>query len=100
MGERYVTSVTLWSSGKLPRRQLKAQLSRQVLFDRPDDYPTGFLDRLEAVTFEEVRSAATTHLTHDGLMVLVVGDREAIEPGLLEIGLPIVHVDHEGRPTS
>ena len=87
-------------SGFESRRQLMAQLSRQVLFGLPDDYLTGLLDRLEAVTLEEVNAAASKHLASDGLMVLVVGDREAIEPGLGELGLPVVHVDHEGRPSA
>ena len=87
-------------SGFESRRQLMAQLSRQVLFGLPDDYLTGFLDRLEAVTLDEVNAAASAHMAPDGLMMLVVGDREAVEPGLAELGLPIVHVDHEGRPTG
>jgi len=29
--------------------------------------------------------------------VLVVGDRSVIEPGLREVGLPLVPVDYEGR---
>ena len=87
-------------SGFESRRQLMAQLSRQVLFGLSDDYLTGFLDRLEAVTLEEVNAAAAKHMSPDELMVLVVGDREAVEPGLGELGLPIVHVDHEGRETG
>ena len=87
-------------SGFESRRQLMAQLSRQVLFGLPDDYLTGFLDRLEAVTLEEVNAAAAKHMSPDELMVLVVGDREAVEPRLGELGLPLVHVDHEGRETG
>jgi hypothetical protein len=32
------------------------------------------------------------------LKILVVGDREVVEPGLRELGLPIVLVDYDGRP--
>ena len=31
------------------------------------------------------------------LKVLVVGDREVVEPGLAELGLPMVAVDYDGR---
>ena len=37
-------------------------------------------------------------IDRDHLMVLVVGDREVVEPGLMELGLPIVHVDYDGHP--
>ena len=87
-------------SGFESRRQLMSQLSRLVLFGLPDDYFSGFVGRLEAVTLDAVQAAALKHLAPEGLMVLVVGDREVIEPGLKEIGLPVVHVDHEGRRTE
>jgi len=28
---------------------------------------------------------------------VIVGDRAVIEPGLAELALPIVHLDHEGE---
>jgi hypothetical protein len=34
------------------------------------------------------------------LSIIVVGDRKVIEPGLMELNLPIVHLDYEGRPLN
>ncbi|MBI4202536.1 MAG: hypothetical protein HY532_05425, partial [Chloroflexi bacterium] len=53
--------------------------------------------RIQAVTLEDVRRAAQTHLLSDRLAILVVGDRARIEPGLAELGLPLRLVDPEGR---
>jgi hypothetical protein len=43
---------------------------------------------------------AKERVDDEHLAVLVVGDRESVEPGLAEVGLPIVHVDYEGRRLS
>jgi hypothetical protein len=34
----------------------------------------------------------------DALTVLVVGDRQVVEPGLRELGLPVVILDSDGTP--
>jgi zinc protease len=73
------------------------QLSRLAIFGLPDDYYSSFIANLEAVTLEELRRVAVERIADAHLMVLVVGDREVIEPGLSELGLPIVPVDYEGR---
>ncbi len=73
------------------------QLAQLVSFDLPDDYMRDFTANIEAVSLADVRRAAEEHLLTDSLTLLVVGDREVIEPGLREIGLPIHTVDHDGR---
>ena len=68
-----------------------------TVFDLPLDYYSTYAAEIESLTLEDVRRAAVDRLDEDGLTVVIVGDREAIEPGLREIGLPIVSVDYEGR---
>ena len=77
--------------------QLVNQLSRLALFGLPDDYYSKFIANLEAVTLDDLRRVAAERIDDAHLMVLVVGDREVIEPGLSELGLRIVPVDYEGR---
>ena len=77
--------------------QILDELLRQLLFDLPDDYYQTFPAQIEAVSLEDVKRAAQEHIDNDRLLLLVVGDREVIEPGLRETGLPIHLVDHEGR---
>ena len=70
---------------------------RVAIFGLPDDYYANFLDNIEALTLDDVRAVASNRIEADRLVVLVVGDREAIFTGLSELGLPIVAVDNEGR---
>ena len=84
------------SSFETPR-QLLDQLAHLVFFDLPDDYHRTFTTNIEAVSLEELRRVAKERVDTDHLAVLVVGDRQAVEPGLRELGLPVLLVDHDGR---
>ena len=75
------------------------QMAQLVSFDLPDDYYINLTSNIEGVSLSDVRRAAEEHMLTDSLTLLVVGDREAIEPGLREIGLPIHAVDHDGQVT-
>jgi zinc protease len=77
--------------------QLLHQLGRQVVFGLEDDYYSRLLSRLDEVTIEQIHKIAAARIDDAHLSVLVVGDKNAIEPGLRELGLPIVEVDSEGR---
>ena len=79
--------------------QLLNQLTRLVVFGLPDDYYSHLLPRLQAVKIADVRDVAASRIDEGHLNLLVVGDRKVIEPGLSELGLPIVSVDYEGRPS-
>ncbi len=78
--------------------QILGQLARLVAFGLPDDYYSGYLDRVDAVSLEDVRRAAGERIDDGHLSVLVVGDMKVVEPGLRELGFPVVPVDYEGRP--
>ena len=77
--------------------QVLEELVPLVSFDLPDDYYRTFPAEIEAVSLEDVRRVAQERIDNDRLMLLVVGDRDVVEPGLREIGLPVCLVDHEGR---
>ncbi len=77
--------------------QVLQQLSNIAVFGLPDDYYSHFVANMEAVTLDDTRRVARERVDDERLAVLVVGDRDAVEPGLAKLGLPIVHVDYEGR---
>ena len=79
--------------------QVLQQLSHVVMYGLPDDYYSTIMASLDRVTLEDARAVASSRIDDSHLIVLIVGDREAIEPGLKELGLPIVAIDNEGRPT-
>jgi zinc protease len=78
--------------------QILQQLGRVAIFGLPDDYYANFLGNIDALTLDDVRSVASNRIEADRLVVLVVGDREAIGPEVGDLGLPIVAVNNEGLP--
>ena len=82
------------------RHHLLHLLSRLAIFGLPDDYFSTFIANLETVTLEDVHRVAAERIDDEHLVILVVGDREAVEPGLKELGLPIFQVDYEGHRTK
>ena len=78
--------------------QVLQSLGRIVSFRLPDDYFETFIPSLDAVTLEAARDAAERRIRDRELVVLVVGDREAIQPGLEELGHPIVPRGYRGAP--
>ena len=72
-------------------------IAHLVRFGLPDTYFSTYLANLEAVSIDDVRRVAKERIDDAHLAVLVVGDREVVEPPLRELGLPIVPVDYEGR---
>ena len=76
--------------------QVLQQLAQIVVFDLPLDYHRTYSPQVEAVSLDDVRRVVQDHVEEQP-MVLVVGDGESIEPGLADLGMPIRHVDYEGR---
>lgn len=72
-------------------------LPRMVVHDLPDDYFVRFPEMVSAVTLADVRAAAAEMLDFAHLKIAIAGDAAAVEPGLRELGIPIVRVDYEGR---
>ena len=77
--------------------QIMTRLVQIALHRLPDDYYGDFLANMAAVGLEQLNEIAAARIDDEHLAVLVVGDRAAIEPGLRELGLPIVPVDFDGR---
>jgi zinc protease len=88
--------------GYPPTFETPGQVLRRLLdvvhFGLPDDYFSTQVQQLEAVTLAEARRVAAEHVHPDKLSVLVVGDLAVIEPGIRELGQPVVLLDWEGRP--
>ncbi len=80
--------------------QVLRHLAPIVQFGLPDDYPATYPSNVEAVSLANVRRAAAEHVDHRRLTVMVVGDRSVVEPGLRDLGLPLVTMDSEGRVTA
>jgi zinc protease len=70
-------------------------------YSLPLDYYAKLPGRFEAVTPEEVSKAAKTDVHPDQLVLMAVGDRAKIEPGLKDLNLgPIEYRDPSGNPVK
>ncbi|MBE0594595.1 MAG: insulinase family protein, partial [Gemmatimonadales bacterium] len=73
-------------------RGIASSLGEIAEYDLPRDYLNHYVDRILAVTQREVRDAARMYITPDRFVVVVVGDREKIEPGIRALNLGTVRV--------
>ena len=62
--------------------QICGKVSRQRIFDLPDDYWETYRARIEAVTPDQVRSVCREHLGRERLTLLAVGDAAEVGPSL------------------
>jgi len=81
----------------LPRQlETTAQIARTIadieLYGLGEDYLARFIERVRAVTAEEVLRAARSYLDPDHMALVVVGDRARIEEPLRALGLGPVEV--------
>ena len=77
--------------------QVLGQLVSLLVHDLPDDYFRTVSGELAAVSTDQVQQAGAEQVHPEGLTVLVVGDQAVVEPGLRELGLPVVVLDREGQ---
>ena len=83
--------------------QMANRLSDVVLYDLPDDYFNSYIQKVRAVTLDDVQRVANRYLDPSKMAIVVVGDRKVIEPGLrsLEpVGTTVTFVDTEGKPVA
>jgi predicted Zn-dependent peptidase len=83
--------------------QIATQLELIVTYDLPDTYFNSYIERVQAVTLEDVSRVANRYLQPDRMAVVIVGDRRAIEQGLRsldQLGDRINVVDASGRPAQ
>ena len=72
-------------------------LIQLLVFDLPDDYFHSVGPGITSVSLEDAHRVAAERIKDDSLQLLVVGDREKIEPGLRELGLPVVLMNADGE---
>jgi zinc protease len=109
-GERPVTPAELEFSKQaiirgFPRsfetpEHIANRLADVVLYDLPVDYFNHYITNVSSVSREEVESCACRYLDPAKMAILVVGDREQIEPALSTldgVGPTITLLDTEGN---
>jgi zinc protease len=69
-----------------------ASTSNIYVFDLGLDYFDKYPGRLSAVTIDQAKAAAGKYLAPEKLIVIAVGDRAKIQPGLQKLSLGAVEV--------
>jgi len=76
-------------------------LGEMVRFDLPDDYWSGYADRVENVSLKDVRNAADEVIRPEQLTWMVVGDRAKIVESIKELDLgEVIYIDADGNPIN
>jgi len=95
---------TQTSIGQSDARRYETNAQKAAFLSRIQEYslkPT-FVDEqnkiLSTITPAEINSLASKYLNPDNMIILVVGDKARIYPGLQKLGYPIVELDADGKP--
>jgi zinc protease len=64
-----------------------AQLEQLIVYGLPDRYYEDYVKNVQAVTADAVQKAAATYIQPQKFLVVVVGDRKVIEPGIRSLNL-------------
>ncbi len=99
-----VAAARSYLAGVFPLRmetpgQIASRIGGLFVFDLPGDYYRTWRDRVREVTPEAAAAAAGRHIRPDALCTVVVGDAEAVAPGLEGAGAGPVRI-HELEPAQ
>jgi len=67
--------------------QIAGQIEELVTYDLPDDYFNNYIQRVLAVTKDDVLRVAKKYLEPEKMAIIVVGDRKVIEKGVRGLNL-------------
>lgn len=80
-------------------RDIAFQLIPVALYGLPLDYYDNYVQNIEAVTQADVARVAQQYINPSSLVVVIVGDRKTIEPGLKATNVgPVLIRDISGQP--
>jgi zinc protease len=78
-----------------------ANFSNVFTYDLGLDYYTKYAQQVNAVTTDQTLAVSKKYLVPANMVVVAVGDRKVIEPGLAKLGVGKVEIrDTEGRPSK
>ena len=79
-----------------PAFSINSQL-RILRYDLPKDWITGYEQRIASIDLQTTQNAWNDHIDPETLHILIVGDKNSIQPSLLELGYPIIEIDTYGN---
>ena len=73
------------------------EITRLETYGLPTEGLKSYPEDIRGLTLEQAQTAWNNYIDVDQLLIVIVGDAEKIESGLLEQGLPVVRVDETGQ---
>ena len=83
--------------------QISGGLAELYVYNLSPSYYNDYIQKVNAVTVEDVNRVANKYLTPDKMAIVIVGDKATIEPKLKEIdvwGEKLLFLDTEGNPVQ
>ena len=77
--------------------QKTAEIQR---YDLPENWLSEYRERMQEVELDKAQEAWNQRIDPDSMTIVVVGDRQAVEQNLLQLGYPVVIVDSDGVSVS
>jgi zinc protease len=77
---------------------LTSLIVQQKVYELPDDYLETYRDKIEAVTVEDVATAAQKYVLPEKMAIVIVGDAEDILPQAREYAAGVEIFDTDGNP--
>jgi len=74
------------------------QAYRIFVDNLPEDYYETFLQKIDAVTVDDIQAVARKYLYPDHMRIIVAGNATTTVPGLEKAGYPIKYFDKYGNP--
>ena len=74
-------------SGFEATSDISRRLEEVLIYRLPEDYFSKYVQNIEAVTAADVQRVARKYIQPDRVVVVVVGDRKVIEPGIRALNL-------------
>ncbi len=81
--------------------QISASLAELYTYNLSANYYNDYIQKVNAVTVEDINRVANKYLSPDKMAIVIVGDKATIEPKLKEIdiwGNKILFLDTDGNP--
>jgi zinc protease len=68
-----------------------------MAYDLDADYVDEQNDILQSIELDELNTLAQEHLLLDQMIIVVVGDKKSVMPGLEKLGYDIIELDAEAN---
>ena len=86
------------------KSQQPQAIARYALYTETEnlskDFYKNYIKNINAVTPEEVQTAANKYILSDNMRIVIVGKASEVLPGLEKLNIPIFYFDNQGNPTN